>query len=153
MEYEVAQWVSLAFLWLCIIVQVICIVANRKAYKRWKKAYNTATGMIFKHIREYGKHIVVGETDDLCSLCQNSGGDCCVAKGASCVRFLPIEGTNLTNIDGTIETPPDVNLDTFSEMFMNWIDSMGWKACVIFKPYQDENEENVGDDLLTRDEK
>lgn len=138
MAYEIIRWVSLAILWLCIIVNVLCMVANRKAYKNWKKAYNTATGMIFKYIREYGKHIVIGETDDLCGLCQNGGDGCRVAKGCSCERFLPIEGTNLTEIKGTIETPPDVNCDKFAELFSIWMESKGWRGTTIFKPYTEE---------------
>lgn len=99
--------------------------------------------MIFKLIREHGKHIVFSETDNLCGLCQNGDNGCRVSKGTSCTRFLPIEGTNLTEFKGTVETPPDIDYDVFSDLFTDWIESRGWKACTIVRPYQDKNEEDL----------
>lgn len=127
-------------LWVCIALNVWSLVCNARLHKELKKARDTANGITFKLIREHGKHIVFSETDNLCGLCQNGGDGCRVSARASCTRFLPIEGTNLTSFNGTVETPPDINYDMFSDLFADWIESHGWKACTIFKPYEDAEE-------------
>lgn len=71
--------------------------------------------------------------------CLNGGQGCWSAEPKSCVRYLPTEGTNLTEINGVIETPPNIDEDKFSQYFTNWIDSMGWCFCGSFKEYKEEN--------------
>ena len=36
--------------------------------------------------------------------CQNGSNGCFCRKGDKCVRFLPLEGTNVIKIEGYIET-------------------------------------------------
>ena len=69
--------------------------------------------------------------------CRNGGEGCWAVEPENCVRFLPTEGTNLTDIDGVVETPPDIDEDKFSQYFMNWIDSMGWSFCGSFKRFDE----------------
>ena len=72
--------------------------------------------------------------------CQNGSNGCFCRKGDKCVRFLPLEGTNVIKIEGYIETQPEIDIDIFSQMFINWIESMGWNWCCILSPYEeDEN--------------
>lgn len=72
-------------------------------------------------------------------ICQN-GIDCCTADPLHrCVRFLPITNTNYIKINGVVETPPEVDFDIFSQMFVNWIDSMGWKFAGGVSPYYAED--------------
>ena len=59
----------------------------------------------------------------------------------ACVRFLPLEGTNLTEIKGVVETPPNIDYDKFSQYFTNWVDSMGWSFCGTFYRYEDNDED------------
>ncbi len=140
---ETLKWISLVVSWLCIAVYIVLFFKTRKLQKELREARSTVHGMMFKLIRENGKHIVFSETDNLCGICQNGGNGCRVSARASCTRFLPLEGTNLTSLNGTVETPPDINYDVFSDLFVDWIESKGWKACTIFKPYQEENEGDV----------
>lgn len=58
--------------------------------------------------------------------CQNGGDGCWCLNPETCVRFLPTTGTNLADIKGKVELPPNVNWDMFSQMFSNWIDSLGY---------------------------
>lgn len=60
--------------------------------------------------------------------CRNGGDGCWADQPETCVRYLPTEGTNLTKLSITVETPPSVNWDTVFQMFSNWIDSLGWSA-------------------------
>lgn len=62
-----------------------------------------------------------------CSNCQNGGEGCWISDKEICVRYLPLKNTNLTKIDGVIETPPNIDNDAACQMFVNWIDSLGWK--------------------------
>jgi hypothetical protein len=70
--------------------------------------------------------------------CRNGGDGCFSIEPESCVRFMPLEGTNLTEIDVIVETPPNVDDDKFAQYFMNWIDSMGWSFCGTISKYEDE---------------
>ena len=53
--------------------------------------------------------------------CRNGGDGCYSAKPETCVRFLPLNGTNLTEITGIVETPPEIDCGKFSQYFTNWI--------------------------------
>ncbi len=75
--------------------------------------------------------------------CRNGGDGCWFENPEKCIRFLPTEGTNLTEINGIIETPPNIDTDKFSQYFMNWIDSMGWSFCGSFVEYKEEDDESV----------
>lgn len=70
--------------------------------------------------------------------CRNGNDGCYSAEPENCVRFLPLNGTNLTKIAGVIETPPEIDCDKFSQYFANWIESMGWSFCGSLNPYEDE---------------
>ena len=70
--------------------------------------------------------------------CRNGADGCWILEPEKCVRFLPLEGTNLININGTIETPHEIDIDKFSQYFSNWIDGMGWSFCGSMSPYTDE---------------
>lgn len=61
--------------------------------------------------------------------CRNGGDGCFTIEPEKCVRFMPTVGTNLTEINGIVETPPGINDDKFVQYFTNWIDSMGWSFC------------------------
>lgn len=67
--------------------------------------------------------------------CQNGNEGCIANPLHRCVRFLPITNTNYTKISGVVETPPEVDDDVFSQLFVNWIDSMGWKFAGGTSPY------------------
>ena len=58
--------------------------------------------------------------------CQNGDEGCYSAEPEKCVRFMPTHDTNLTHICGTVETPPEIDHEMFSQYFTNWISSMGW---------------------------
>ena len=70
--------------------------------------------------------------------CRNGGDGCWSREPESFVRYLPLEGTNLTEINGVVETPPDIDYDKFNQYFTNWIDSMGWSFCGSFMKYEEE---------------
>lgn len=70
--------------------------------------------------------------------CRNGDDGCFSIEPERCVRFMPLEGTNLTDVDVIVETPPDVDDDKFAQYFMNWIDSMGWSFCGTINKYEDE---------------
>ena len=69
--------------------------------------------------------------------CRNGYDGCYSADPKTCVRFLPLDGTNLTKITGIIETPPEIDCDKFSQFFTNWVVSMGWSFCGGFSPQED----------------
>ncbi len=69
--------------------------------------------------------------------CRNGGEGCFTIEPENCVRFMPVEGTTCTEINGIVETPPDIDYDKFSQYFMNWIDSMGWSFCGSFKKIEE----------------
>lgn len=71
--------------------------------------------------------------------CRNGGDGCFHANPEKCVRFLPLEGTNLTEVDFIVETPPHIDSCAFSEMFWNWIECMGWSGCGSTRPYVEED--------------
>lgn len=72
--------------------------------------------------------------------CQN-GDECCYNREPeNCIRFMPHEGTNLTDISGTVETPPGIDSEKFGQYFTNWIESMGWSFCGVIAPHDDEEE-------------
>ena len=73
--------------------------------------------------------------------CQNGDEGCYNREPENCIRFMPLEGTNLTDISGTVETPPDIDSEKFGQYFSNWIESMGWSFCGIIAPYEDEEYE------------
>ena len=70
--------------------------------------------------------------------CRNGNDGCYLSEPEKCVRFLPLTGTNLTNLSGVIETPPEIDSDKFSQHFINWIESMGWSFCGIISAYKDD---------------
>lgn len=70
--------------------------------------------------------------------CRNGGDGCYHKNPERCVRFLPLEGTNLTKVVFTVETPPHIDSDMFSEMFGNWLDCMGWSGCGFTHPYSED---------------
>ena len=72
--------------------------------------------------------------------CRNGGDGCYAREPEDCVRFMPTEGTNCTEIDGIVETPPGIDYDKFSQYFTNWIESMGWSFCGSFKKYEEKEE-------------
>lgn len=74
--------------------------------------------------------------------CRNGADGCYHLNPEKCVRFLPLEGTHLTHIEFTIETPPHIDSNAFVDMFTNWLDCMGWSGCGFSKPYdkEDDNE-------------
>ena len=72
-----------------------------------------------------------------CSKCQNNRDNCWITEGQKCVRYLPERNTNLTNIDGIIETPPEVTSDVVGQIFINWIDSLGWHFAGSSAPYKE----------------
>ena len=72
--------------------------------------------------------------------CQNGGDGCYAKEPERCVRYLPLEGTHLTKIDFTIETPPHIDSDACVDMVCNWIDCMGWRCIGFSKPYEEEEE-------------
>lgn len=76
-----------------------------------------------------------------CDKCRNGNDGCYTIAPESCIRFMPLEGTNLTNIDGVVETPPDIDYDKFSQFFMNWIESMGWGFCGSIKRHEEDSDE------------
>ena len=65
--------------------------------------------------------------------CRNGDDGCWTMEPENCVRFLPTEGANLTEINGIVETPPEIDSEKFSQYFMNWLDAMGWSFCGSFK--------------------
>ena len=71
--------------------------------------------------------------------CRNGGDGCVHNEPEKCVRFLPLEGTNLTELVCTVETPPHIDSEAFSQMFFNWLDCMGWSGCAFTKPYEEED--------------
>lgn len=75
--------------------------------------------------------------------CRNGDEGCFARNPANCVRFMPLDGTNLTEIDGIIETPPDVDDDKFGQYFINWIESMGWSFCGSLNKYEDEENDGI----------
>lgn len=58
--------------------------------------------------------------------CRNGCDGCWTLEPENCVRYMPLEGTNFTKINGIMETPPDINWDKFTQYFMNWVECMGW---------------------------
>ena len=73
--------------------------------------------------------------------CRNDDEGCYAREPENCVRFMPLEGTNLANIKGVVETPPDIDSNKFAQYFSNWIESMGWSFCGTIAPYEDEEYE------------
>ena len=70
--------------------------------------------------------------------CRNGADGCWEYDPKLCVRFLPLEGTHVTEISGCIETPPNVDSYAFAQYFSNWIESMGWSHCCMIRPYKEE---------------
>lgn len=75
--------------------------------------------------------------------CQNGGDGCYSLNPENCVRFLPLDGTNLIKIDGVIETPPNIDADVFSQLFNNWIDSLGYSFTISMTDYSDPNKYKI----------
>lgn len=73
--------------------------------------------------------------------CQNGDEGCYNREPENCIRFMPHEGTNLTDISGIVETPPGIDSEKFGQYFTNWIESMGWSFCGVIAPYDDEEDE------------
>ncbi len=75
--------------------------------------------------------------------CQNGSDGCYSLKPETCVRFLPLDGTNLIKINGVIETPPHIDSDIFSQLFSNWMDSLGYSFSVSMTDYYDSNKYKI----------
>ena len=75
-----------------------------------------------------------------CSTCKNNKGSCWTDDESKCVRYLPKENTNLIKIDGVVETPPEVDSDVFCQMFINWIESLGYAFGGGVSPLMDDEE-------------
>ena len=73
-------------------------------------------------------------------ICQNSSDGCYTAEPENCVRFMPLNGTNLTRIVGVVETPSEIDYDKFNQYFVNWISAMGWSFCGGCAPCENEEE-------------
>ena len=71
--------------------------------------------------------------------CFNGNDGCYCADPENCVRFLPLQGTNLTKITGVIETHPERDCNKFSQYFFNWVESMGWHFCGSLCKYEEED--------------
>ena len=61
-----------------------------------------------------------------CANCKNKNGYCWSSDDSRCVRYLPETNTNFIKIDGVVETPPEIDVDKFNQMFINWIESLGY---------------------------
>lgn len=72
--------------------------------------------------------------------CRNGNDGCYFQDPENCIRFLPIEGTNISEISVIVETPPEIDNDKFSQYFINWIDSMGWSFCGSISSYLGEKQ-------------
>ena len=70
--------------------------------------------------------------------CRNSDQGCYAREPENCIRFMPLEGTNLIDLNGTVETPPGIDSSKFDQYFINWIESMGWNFCGVIAPYDEE---------------
>ena len=46
-----------------------------------------------------------------------------------CIHYLPLDGTNLTKLVFTVESPPNVTSEMVMDKFINWIDYEGFIAC------------------------
>lgn len=75
-----------------------------------------------------------------CSNCKNNQGACWTDDESKCIRYLPNENTNFTKIEGVVETPPEVDSDVFSQMFINWIESLGYAFGGGFSPLTNDEE-------------
>lgn len=73
-----------------------------------------------------------------CSNCQNSNYRCWISEGNVCVRYLPKINTNLTELNGIIETSPEITSDMVCQMFTNWVDSLGWHFTGSSAPYKED---------------
>ena len=71
--------------------------------------------------------------------CRNGNDGCWTSEPEKCIRFMPLKGTNLTKINGVIETPPGIDDDKLCQYFTNWIESMGWSYCGSIRPYDDKD--------------
>lgn len=137
---EVIRWISIVFMWAAVAMNLWAFFRCNKAYKQTRKAMAKANEIIFKDIRQNSKRVILVNGDKLCDHCQNGGDGCSVAAGVNCTRFLPTEGTNLTDINGVVETPPEVTTDEFSNLLMDWLDSKGWRCTAIVKPYVEDQD-------------
>lgn len=70
--------------------------------------------------------------------CRNGDEGCVETNPENCVRFMPLDETNLVEIDGTVEVPPDIDYNKFSQYFINWVHSMGWAFCGMIKRHEEE---------------
>ena len=52
----------------------------------------------------------------------------CFTSEENCIRFLPQNNTRVINIQGSIEVPPHITADIFSQQLINWIESQGYLA-------------------------
>lgn len=48
-----------------------------------------------------------------------------------------MENRNLIEVEAVVEVPVDIDVETFSEHFSNWINSMEWNSCTIISPYNE----------------
>ena len=76
--------------------------------------------------------------------CRNGADGCWMENPENCIRYCPTEGTNLVEVQCTVELPPEIDSEKFSQYLTNWIECMGWSYIGIIKPYSDE-EENKDD--------
>ena len=69
---------------------------------------------------------IVRKRSEQCAMCKNNNGNCWQKQEAKCVRYLPEKNTNFIKIEGVVETPPEVDADRFGQMFINWVESLGY---------------------------
>lgn len=74
-------------------------------------------------------------------ICRNGNGGCVnvSTNPQECVRYMPLEGTHLTEVNLTIETPPHIDSDKCSQILLNIIDGLGWLMAGTIKPLEDED--------------
>ena len=82
-----------------------------------------------------------GKKSQQCATCKNNKGYCRTSQDEKCIRFLPEANTNYIQIEGVVETPPEIDTDAFSQMFINWIESLGYFFCGGILPYNEAQNE------------
>ena len=76
-----------------------------------------------------------------CATCAHRGEGGCQGGEAECERYLPEEGTRFISIDGVVEVPPEMDSDTFCDLFIKWIESRGYLFGGGICEYHEEEEE------------
>ena len=73
-------------------------------------------------------------------ICRNGGDGCTyISKNPNeCIRYLPLNNTNIFNFNGAIEVRNEIDIKTFSQEVDNFIQSKGWSATISIWPYEEE---------------